>query len=659
MSLRYSFTREPGGPRYSGTERQAARVLDAADAAATLSDEALAAMVDEDGIRVVCDVLFELESNRLGRATTSVLTLDGATVAPFVGDVATLSNGKRVASTSSPAVEFTTAAGIRGVKQTWTDARFVNVVDVSEDVTVCRVTQVKVWTLDAGGTPTNRGTFTSSGGRISAAIAPYDDPIPCFGVFVEILAGTLLSGTRFAVVEVDPQWILDLSDDVESVAVEFAREEDPAASAGPFGIYAASSCDVTIQDTEGAWNPATNASLDVGHRVEVAFGVVYELDGELVEELLPAGVFYSDPFDTDSSNTAVTIHGLDRLGTNADSALNEQVTVDAVAGTLIRALAAKYLDLDGDQVVIEPTIAAVVIPYAYPSGNAGSYFADLANALGATMHLDAYDRLVFAPRTQTSDDVVAEITDATALEAFRRPPGFSATTSAVVVNASPLALGADDELWTMPSGGITIEGGESYDLVCTYGNVPSINGYVTGVVADGDYTITTAAYYADRAELTIRNDEVIDLVVADLKIRGNPLTETPLTARAEDPASVKRYGPRQLEVTARLVQTQAQVNALAALLLDAFRSIDDNGKRRIPDLTLDTLGLIHVAAGDLVLVAHAGKGLGGEYVLLSRRLTYAEGALLLNDARVREAPSYDVLTLDSGELLDDGRLVGF
>jgi hypothetical protein len=123
---------------------------------------------------------------------------------------------------------------------------------------------------------------------------------------------------------------------------------------------------------------------------------------------------------------------------------------------------------------------------------------------------------------------------------------------------------------------------------------------------------------------------------------------------------VKRYGERQLDVTARLVQTQAQVNALAALLLDTFRSIDDTGKRRIPDLTLDTLGLIHLAAGDVVLVAHSGKGFSGEYVLLSRRLTYEQGgALLLNDARVREAPSYDVLTLDSGELLDDGHVVGF
>lgn len=653
----YSYVRPKGGPRYDPTRRQAARVAAAAGDASTLTEDALAAMVSEDGIRIVCDVLFEVESNRLRRTTTSALTLNGVVVSPDAGSVASLHDGKRVASVATPAVRYTTAAGMRGVRQTWTDPRPINVVEVLEDTTVCRITTVRVWTLNAVGTATDRGTFTSAAGRISAAIADYDDPIVCYGVFVELILGNLLGGaTKFALNEVDPMLVWDISDDVTAADVSFAAEDDPSASTNPYGTYAASSASVTLDDTEGVWSDPGNTSLDAGHRLEVSFGVVRE-DG--LEELLPAGVFYTQPFDTDSDSTTVQISAQDRLGRNATAPLAEQVVVNGTVGTLVTRLAGTYLDLDVDQVVVSPAIASEVIPYAYPSGDLGSYLADVAKAYGAVLHMDPLERLVLAARTATTEDAVAVIAEDTALVRFTRPPGQDVTTSQVAVNAAPLTLGADDEAWGMPSGGITIPASSDYTLVATYSSPPVINAYVTGVVADGSYTIASASYFADRAEIKLHNNETRLLVVADLRLRGNPLVESTLTARAVHAPSAARYGPRELTVDAKLVQTQARLDSLAAYLLDAFRSLDDSGIRRRPDLTFGALGLLHLAVGDRLTLRHEGKGLGGDFVLISRTLAYAEGKLLTNDARVREAPGYDVLTYDVGEKYDDGHVYGF
>lgn len=797
----YSLTRPLGGtPRYSVTQRQAARVAAANGDAFTLTEAAVDAMVSEDGIRVVADVLFEVESNRLRRATTNQLVVGGVNVAPFSGDVTTLTNGKRVATTAAPAVVIPAGATPQ-VKVTWTDPRPINVVELAEDTATTRVTQVRVSTWD-GAAWTVRATVTSPGGRISALIAPYDDPISCLGVLVELLTVSLLGGaTKAALVEVDPMLIWDISEDLVSCETSFAAEDDPSASTSPYGTYAATTCALVIDDSDGTWSDPGNTSLDAGHRIEVALGVVridngyrligtfetgldsfisspnfgtqtpaalatsatrahegtksalvtwpayagkpsnigknvptipghsylitawvyvpagspdvrmsaalvssgplngtkdawvqiahtftatgissyvsvradapaagttcyvdefvYWVDPVDVEEVLPVGVFYAEPFDTDSDATSVTINGSDRLGRNSASTVSEQVQVAGTVDTLVRSLARTYLDLDGDQVVVDATIAGEVIPYAYPSGDLGSYLADVAKAYGAVLHMDQLERLVLAPRTAATDDPVLEISDDTSLVKFTRPPGQDKTTSQVVVNAAPLTLDVDSELWAMPPGGISIAVGADYTLVCTYTAPPGINGYVSGIVADGAYTVTSASYYADRAELVIHNPGPTVRIVADLRIRGNPLVESAMTARAVDAPSVDRYGARELTVDAKLVQTQTRIDALAAYLLDAFRSLDDNGIRRRPDLTFSALGLLHIAVGDRLTLRHATKGLGGDFVLLSRTLAYADGALLTNDARVREAPGYDVLTYDSGDLYDDGHVYGF
>lgn len=378
------------------------------------------------------------------------------------------------------------------------------------------------------------------------------------------------------------------------------------------------------------------------------------------ETILPAGVFYTEPYDTDSDSPDVRISAVDRLGRFKDVEVAEPVRVAQTVGEIVTAVALTYLDYDADQVVIDPQIADYVIPYAFPSGGVGSYLADLAKAVVGTLHVDPMDRLVLGQRAGVTNEIVAEIRADNALIAYKRPPAYDTTTSIVTVTAAPLVLEAAAEVWAMPPGGIAIPPSGVYALTAVYESSPALNGYVTGIVADGGYAIDSAVFYSDRAEIKIRNTSAVTTrVVADLRVWASPLVEAPLTATRTHELSRRRYGPRRLEVEAKLVQTQAQLEAITEVLLDSFRAVDDNGVRRLPDLSFDALGLIHTTAGDRVALSDPRTSLGSEYAILGRKLTYANGgSLLANDVRVREALTVWFAVADDA-LADDDRFVGY
>lgn len=629
------------------------------------------------------------------------------------------------------------------------------------------------------------------------------------------------------VTEVDPRLVEDVTDEVAGFDVEWSRETDPGAATTPVGNYEASTLSLELDDTAGRWNPARNASLDVGHRIEVATGVRYrnvspnpyadrdvagwwrgatgsnpyrvakgghglddaapygtavaidstggqsalygpsafsfpgnarrlglwvrivsadptatvtfdayarggtaqllpaldrqgnakprpvarpgdgwvylEVDStfagsgnvdylpalagvsnggathtvyvtgvrstvfddgatrateRVFEELVSAGVFYSEPYETDSDSPTVSIQGVDRLSRVRDAAVDEPVRIGQSVARIVRDLALRLLDFDEDQVAIHPTSGEYAIPYAYPSGGLGSYLADLAKATLGTLHVDPLERLVLAPRADVSGDVVAEIRADNALISFKRPPSYDTTASVVTVNAGPLETAPVEELWSMPAGGVTIAAGALLELVAPYGEAPAVNGYAHGLVADGDAVVEFAEFYSDRAVVRIRNNATSPVSVADLRISGNPLVERPISARRRHDPSVRRYGEREFVVDAKLVQTQGQADAVAEVLLDAFRGVDDAGVRRLPDLSFSGLGLLHVTAGDRIVLADPDRFLGAEYAVLSRKLTFEEGAILLDDVRVRESTDVVFAIVDEDDT-DSGAVAGY
>lgn len=384
-------------------------------------------------------------------------------------------------------------------------------------------------------------------------------------------------------------------------------------------------------------------------------------DGTAVETetIVPGGVFYSEPYDTDSESSTVEIQAVDRLGRFKDSAVSESVRIDQSIQEIVTELALTFLDYDADQVVVDPSIAGYVIPYAYPSGPVGTYFADLAKAVVGTLHVDQLDRLVLAQRQDVTGDTAAEIRADNALIRYRRPPAYDSTTSIVAVTAAPLVPGEVAELWAMPPGGIVIPPSGSYQIVAPYSTTPAVDAAEYDLVADGPVDLVSAVFYSDRAELTYSNPSSSTArVIADLRVAGSPLVESPLSARLAHDPSVRRYGPRELTVEAKLIQTQAQLQAVTEVLLDAFRAVDDNGVRRLPDLTFDALGLLHVTAGDRVALSDPRTSLGADYAILARKLSYVNGSILSNEVRVRQTDALAFAIVDQS-LADDAQFAGY
>lgn len=708
------------------------------------------------------------------------------------------------------------------IQQVWTDARRVNRVDLSGEY---RGGQITSATIQLRTTPAGAWVdvaAAASGARLAIDLG---QTYYAYGVRAVIEETTSGEGGRVWASELDPSYVVDVSDDVASLLVSWSRETAPGNVTNPVGNYEASTLTIELDNTDAEWNPAKNAALDVGHRVECAVGVRYhnfssnplvdvdltgwaagatqsisrvtrtsgldddapadtaarvtvaagsdpviyappvyapvgnyrrlglwvkydgqstgEVEASLVawaeqpddtlagaveitppidrpkwsgpgwgylqiaavmppgythvgirvkgqgggaaaqtitatrhytgahnggdataprttfEEMLPAGVFYTEPYDTDSTGVTVQIEAVDRLARLRDAEVAEPVRVDQPTGQIIQDLALRFLDYDEDQLAIDPTVASYVIPYSYASGPIGTYLADLAKATMSTLYIDPLEVLTVEPRGFSTPAAVAEIRHDNALVSSKRPPGYDVTTSSVTLKASPLAPGSSAELWTMPSGGVRIEPASSLTLVCPYGTTPAVNGFVHGMVADGVVNISSAVFTSDRATIMLTNPHGVEArVVADLKVSGSPLVETPISVTLEHGPSVNRYGPRNLAVDARLVQTQAQLDASAEVLLDAFRALDDEGVRRLPDLSINALGLLHVTPGDRVAVVDPAEGIGQEYVIVSRSLSYEDGALLMNDTRLREAVTGTFAIADL-HLSDDGALAGY
>lgn len=694
------------------------------------------------------------------------------------------------------------------IELTWTDPRNVNVVEVHGERRAGRITSAAVYVTEDGTTWTYAGSSVG-GSRLAVRLSR---TFVALGVRVVIEETTSGPGGPVWVVEVDPQYVVDATDDVVSCEATWYRDAAPGQATSPVGNYQAADLTLELDNSTSRYTPGTNAVLDRGHRVELAVGVRYsnrlanpradldttgwttagsgvaldraflpdavptpsrttfvlsatggasvsmtsdpipaaaasswryglwaladggaatvdvellaydavstvtvvdglyttptadalaqvgeiaaaatpagtvavalrvtlggaaaktvrvtdvelvELDGlgalVEVEELVPAGVFYSDPWDAPSDASSVTVSAKDRLGRYAEVPIAEPVGVGVDVATVVRDVALTYYDLDDDQVAISTSSGSYLIPYAYASGASGSYLADLAKATLSTLYVDPVERLTLSPRALVSATPEAELRADNALMRYRKPTDSDLAVAQVKVTASPLTVAADAELWTMPSGGVTIPVGASREFWMPYSAAPAIGGYTTGIAADGAYTVTSARFYADHAVVVIHNDAAGVLTVAAMSVRGTPLVERPLVARRADPASRARVGPRELAVDARLVQTQAQLDTIADALLDAFRAVDSAGRRLLPDIELDALGLVSVDLGDRITVSDPANGVGSDYQPISRTLRFEGGASLLVNVTGRQAPTSPFAIADSS-IADDVYVAGY
>lgn len=151
----------------------------------------------------------------------------------------------------------------------------------------------------------------------------------------------------------------------------------------------------------------------------------------------------------------------------------------------------------------------------------------------------------------------------------------------------------------------------------------------------GDVT-ATARLYSTWGVLTFVNVGPEPVYVCRANVRGYPLRELALVGTARSAASVTRYGARQLNADVRLAQTSAQLRDVAAMQLDVWKGIEEDGTRRLPDITVETLGLPHLDPLSAAQVASTVTGVSGTFGILGHRLSWA--ATATSSLTLRRAP---------------------
>lgn len=158
-------------------------------------------------------------------------------------------------------------------------------VELAVDVTVpepmrFRVSRVDVHGSDTYGHPTaitatrdGVRAQAESAGRITARWAGGVIPTGPVRVVVEETSTGVGGDVYLTSVELLNE--VDVSDRVVGLTVDRAADADPADSTVPIGNYAATTCTIELDNTDRGLSPFRAAYIDLGHRLEVAAGVVY------------------------------------------------------------------------------------------------------------------------------------------------------------------------------------------------------------------------------------------------------------------------------------------------------------------------------------------------------------------------------------------------
>lgn len=372
-----------------------------------------------------------------------------------------------------------------------------------------------------------------------------------------------------------------------------------------------------------------------------------------VEERVPAGVYWSTGWDSSSDSSVVSIAGVDRLGRYGSTDVDEPVTTNVDAATAVGTYALRYLDLDEDE--LDVTLSSgFTFPYLFPTGSVGTCLADIAKATNAVLGLDRLDRLALVERATVPASSSVTVRDDDAVIRARTPIVEEQIANVIDAEATPLDGVPGTVVYEMgETEAISLAVGETLELWAPYSSSPATDVVTTAYVQTGTAggILTT---FADTARLVLSGGAAGG-TFSGWQLTGTVLAARPLKIRAEHAVSIRRYGRRPRTVTAALVQTVAQLKAVATALRDAFSGIDPtSGERQLPDVDVDVLGMPQLELGDRVTVLERSSGISGEYQAISHRLAFDAGGLRssLRGRRVDAAllARADVSLADNAEL---------
>lgn len=534
--------------------------------------------------------------------------------------------------------------------------RLVNRVDVHGDARLGQVTSARVRSemLVAGpswGEVRDWGV-ASGAGRLSVADYAAEDLVDSVTVHVEELSSSTLWLSS-----IDAQLIVDVSDRLVSSRRERQREADAGQATLPLGNFEAATLSLDLDNSDRQLSPTANDAIDVGHRIESAWHITYD-DPDLGPDAvfaIPAGVYYTTTWNAASSGDTVSIEAVDRLGRDNAQALTEPVYQNVLPGDRVRAVALGYLDLDVDETLVSIS-SGYLLPYDYPTGDVGTYLADIAKATFCVAYIDPLDRMQFVDRQSIPAASSAVLTGDNAVIATSTPSNASPITQ-VTGTASPLRAGTPGVLYELgDTEQITVPAGGTVEVLAPYSSTPA-TGVTLSALIPGTLTASVSPY-AESAKIRITNPTGAALAVLDLALSGTPLVETALQVRQVHEPSRRRYGLRDQPIDARLIQTEPQLRSMVEGAIDAFAPLDAKGQRRFTDLLVDSVAILFLEIGDRVTIVDVDQGVGGDYQPI-RQTIDNDGIQVLASSFMRAVDTAGTFARADADKADDGRLASY
>jgi hypothetical protein len=361
----------------------------------------------------------------------------------------------------------------------------------------------------------------------------------------------------------------------EIISINLLEEQVFEDRSLPIGNISSNEIDIVLDNVTGRFDPGNDTStlhnvLKKNRRVQAWLGAEI-VPGEI--EWYSLGVFWTLDWNAPRDSTEVSFSARDRLELMRTSDFKgTQVMVDASMYSLAELVLMDY-GLIPDQYVIDPSLRAMILPYAwFDRTTHRSALADIAIGALGRVYCDREGRVV-VEAYQPQPYAMYEMTDDTSIIRMSNPLKWSQIVNYTEVTSSPMVVQPEETVFTSGEDPITLLPDESKVEVLVYNKTPVTQALAPTFTADPSVTITKVDYYSWGVEVTFKNASAASQSVTQLVVRGRPLTVTGSRVLiAKDDVNIRDNGKQPNPMKHRFIQSAVRAQEIADSILATYKN---------------------------------------------------------------------------------------
>jgi hypothetical protein len=342
----------------------------------------------------------------------------------------------------------------------------------------------------------------------------------------------------------------------------------------PIGNISSNEIDIVLNNADGRFDPGNSDSilhrvLKKNRRVQAWLGAEI-VPGEI--EWHSLGVFWTLDWNAPRDSTDVSFSARDRLELLRSSDFKGTEVMVDISLFSLAALVLMDSGLTSDQYVIDPSLEAMVLPYAwFERTTHRAALADIAIAALGRVYCDREGRVV-VEAYQPQPYSMYEMTDDTSIVRMDNPLKWSQIVNYVEVTSSPMTVQLEEAVYTASPDPITLLPNETKVEVFIFNKIPVTQIVAPTFTADPSVTITNVDYYSWGVEVTFQNASAASQNVTQLVVRGRPLIVTGSRVLiAKDDINVRDNGKQPKNMKHRFIQAAVRAQQIADSILATYK----------------------------------------------------------------------------------------